>query len=151
MKSIIIASLIFLVASVATAAEDKPPSFPATILDSQFPNFKGDTNSLCDLRRYRQQLEHFRQKSLEGYNRALQKFLLNLKKHDERLELNYANSLIGNEIYEKNHEYIVNEISKASGTGEYMQIYYDYAGKLKTEHDWLMPEITAREKDKIKF
>src|SRR5690554_5879603 len=106
MKALLVALWLLATSPAATAASLEPPSFAASILEAQFPEFSGDTESITDLRRYRQQLEFFRAQSLEGYNRALKKHLLNLKRFDDDLEKAHASGRVTTDEYDVLHQRI---------------------------------------------
>lgn len=139
--------------SLAVASEGtlKLPSFSSSIIEAQFPVFKGDNKSLADLRRHRQQLEYFREQSLEGYNRALRKHVSDLSRFDKKLEIDRAAGRITSEQYEALHQAILSEIEKSGPSGEYIEVYLAHLAKYKKERDWLLPEIAALERERVKF
>lgn len=151
MKSFIVAIWLLTATTPALAQNLKPPSFPASILEAQFPIFKGNADSLADLRRYRQELEFFRAQSLEGYNRALQKHLFQVKRFDAELEKSHATGQITTEEYNSLHQAIADELEKSAPSGEYMDLYRNYLAKYKSQRDWVLPEITTVEKSRLKF
>lgn len=151
MKTIAAAILLFCELHTALGQTFLVPSFPAKILEAQFPLFKGDSSSVPDLRHYRQQLEYFRDQSLEGYNRALKKYLLTLKTFDKELEKQRQLGSLKPEEYAKRHQFVLDELEKSGPTGEYMEIYTDFLAKYKKERDWVIPEITSLDRAKVKF
>lgn len=151
MKALLVALWLLATSPTSPTPNLEPPSFPASILEAQFPEFKGDTKSLADLRRYRQQLEFFREQSLEGYNRALKKHLVNLKRFDGELERAHALGRVTTDEYDSLHQRIVTELEKSAQSGDYMEIYRTYLAKYKSERNWLLPEISAIERERVKF
>lgn len=142
-----------LTASFSASGQIKlqPPSFPASILEAQFPAFKGDSKPLSDLRRHRQQLEFFREQSLEGYNRALKKHLAEVRRFDGEVEKARASGRMTAEEYETLHRAIEIEFEKSGPSGDYLDIYSTYLEKYKNERDWVLPEISALERERVKF
>jgi hypothetical protein len=151
MKFLLIILCLFVYIEAMAATSLKPPSFPASILEEQFPVFKSDSKSLADLRHHRQQLEFFREQSLEGYNRALKTHLNELKRFDINLEKTHIARRISTKEYESLHQSLVSELEKSAPTGEYMQLYNSYLVKYKKERDWVLPEIDTLEKERVKF
>lgn len=151
MKTLLVALWLLTCITASAAPNLKLPSFPASILEAQFPVFKGDSKSLADLRHYRQQLEFFREQSLEGYNRALKKHLLELKRFDSELEKARAAGRITSEEYDALHQSVVSELEKSAPSGDYMELYGTYLAKYKKERDWVVPEISALERERVKF
>ena len=151
MKALFVVLWLLTASPILASSNLEPPSFPASILATQFPEFKGDMKSLGDLRRYRQQLEFFREQLLEGYNRALKKHLVNLKRFDSELERAHASGHVTTDEYDSLHQRIVSELEKSARSGDYMEFYRTYLAKYKSERDWLLPVISAIERERIKF
>ena len=151
MKHLLAVFCLFVSFMGMAAPAPKPPSFPASILEAQFPVFKGDAKVLADLRRHRQQLEYFREQSLEGYNRALKKHLVELKRFDKDIETSRAAGRVTADEYDTLHQHVVSELEKSAPSGDYIEIYVSYLEKYKKERDWVLPEISTLEKERVKF
>ncbi|EGQ9250183.1 hypothetical protein [Vibrio parahaemolyticus] len=128
------------------------PSFGETILGEQFPEYvESSSNIERGLRRYRVQLEVFREDVLEGYNRGVQEYREKLVAADTKLELDRKKGRIPKDDYQKQHNYIKEELDRSKGSGQYMKAYFTYLRKYKSESKWVVKELGMEEKRKFKF
>jgi hypothetical protein len=148
---VVVLSLLLLTFSANANDEKALPSFGETILKEQFPEYKESSDVERGLRRYKVQLESFREEILEGYNRSVINYRQQLVDADSGLELDYKKGRINSEIYNGRHDYIKKELIKSSGSGEYLAAYFMYLNKYKTEIKWVNEEIAVEEKKKFKF
>jgi len=153
MKKLIFGLVVFLFSQlVAANAPNGLPSFGEAILKEQFPEYQeSKTNVERGLRRYRVQLETFREEVLEGFNRAVLEYRRKLVESDQKLELDRKKGRITKEQYAVRHQYIKSELGKSKGSGEYMKAYFLYLGKYKAESKWVVQELAVEEKKKFKF
>lgn len=144
-------TLLLLIFSVNAYAETPLPSFGSAILNEQFPEYKELSDVERGLRKYRTQLEYFRQEILEGYNRAVLLHRQELVNADSQLELDHKRGRITSIAYAERHDYLLKEFAKSQGNGEYMTAYFTYLEKYKTEVKWVNAEIAVEEKKKFRF
>ena len=64
------------------------PSLRARILEQQFPKFDKTNVTLTSLRKYRTELEYFRDEVLEGYNKAVKEYVAELGEYDDARSVN---------------------------------------------------------------
>ncbi|MCI5145609.1 MAG: hypothetical protein D3923_08770 [Candidatus Electrothrix sp. AR3] len=154
LKIIYITLILFLLVLRYNAVADNEailPSFTETILAEQFPEYKELADVSRGLRRYRSQLESFREEVLEGYNRAVLNYGKRLIDIDRKLELDRKKDRISNGIYKKHHEYLRQEFFQSRGSGEYLKPYFFYLKKYKAEMRWSKRELAVETKNKFKF
>jgi len=149
----IVAALVIALATTATMAQDelKFPSLGERILETQFPKFDKNNVTLTSLRKYREELEYFRDEILEGYNRAIKEYVAALGEFDRKLELARRTGKISKEQYERMHARVADEYKNASGDGDLLRSYFTYLSKYKSEARFVINEIKNREKELIKF
>jgi hypothetical protein len=105
----------------------------ASALGSAFPKCE-TMNSVSGIQRCRQDLELYRETTLEDYNSDLQQYIAELKQLDGRLELARAQGKISSGRYSELHEKIKTELSKSSEhDGRYVRTYLAYAHKYRDE------------------
>ena len=132
-------------------AEDLLPSFSETIRTEQFPEYKELADVSRGLRRYRSQLESFREEVLEGYNRAVLGYGKRLINIDKKLELDRKKGRITPEIYKERHTYLRQEFFQSRGSGAYLKPYFSYLKKYKAEMRWSKRELAVEKKNKFRF
>ncbi len=125
------------------------PSFAATILESQFPEPK--STDLSDLRRHRQDLEFFRESVLEGYNRGLKDYALKLDTASKQLEQNRRMGRIAKDAYGKSHVRIQEELTKLRPDGDYLMVYKLFLARYQRRANWVIQEITRKERQQLRF
>ncbi|GEM_PF-2935454 len=147
---IILTIAIFSVNAFAQTPHDLP-SFGESISKEQFPEYRESENVERGLRRYRVQLEYFREEVLEGYNRAVLEYRKKLVEYDKKFEIDRKKGKIKEEEYNTKHLYLTNELRKSRGSGEYMNAYFTYLKKYKAEAKWIKSEIEREEKKRFVF
>lgn len=143
--------LLFVCNFSSANTETTLPSFGETILKEQFPEYKESADVERGLRRYRVQLESFRDEVLEGYNRSVSEYRQQLIDSDGKLELDQKRGRITSEIYTERHDYLRKELTKSQGNGEHMVAYFNYLEKYQAEVKWVNAEIEVEVKKKLKF
>ena len=127
------------------------PSFGESVLAEQFPEYQESSDVERGLRRYRSQLEHFREEVLEGFNRGVMEYRQKLVETDAKLELDRKKGRISKEDYLEQHDYIAQELKKSNRSGEHMKAYFTFLGKYKSESRWVIEELAREEKKKFRF
>lgn len=128
------------------------PSFQQTDLAAEFPEYKeSGSNEERGLRRYRSQLEYFREEALEGYNKDIIAFRKQLVETDRQLELDRKKGRVSEEEYKEQHKAIAQELGNSNGSGQYMRAYYTFMKKYKSESRWVIDELSRLEKRKFRF
>ncbi len=109
------------------------PSLPAATLDEQFP--RDSSHDIESLKKYKQDLEYFREKTLEGYNRSLIAYANTINESSKKLEELRRVQQVGDSDYEYFHRLLKDELQKLSRSGEYMALYFaalhKYQGRVK--------------------
>lgn len=127
------------------------PSLGAKILEKQFPQFDRTNVTLTSLRKYRTELEYFRDAVLEGYNTAVSEYVAELGQFDKRLESARKNGAISASDYQRMHEHLADEYNNAGAKGDLLKPYFTYLKKYQSEAAFVINEINNKEKELIKF
>lgn len=127
------------------------PSLGAKILEKQFPKFDKTNVTLTSLRRYRTELEYFRDEVLEGYNTAVREYVAELGQFDTQLERARKNGEVSEVDYKRMHQHLVDEYEKAGPKGELLKPYFTYLKKYQSEATFVIHEINNKEKELMKF
>lgn len=157
LKLKLVAVAVLCAASSAMATTQPPervkfelPSFAATILENQFPEIR-DGADLSALRKYRQELETFRQFVLEKYNKGIIDYAKRLDDASKLLEEQRRTHKVSTVEYHGSHARLKDEFARISKEGEYMQVYYAFFEKYKGQAKWVATEIKHRERQGMKF
>jgi hypothetical protein len=152
MKQLAVAILLALTTTVSLAqGQFDFPSFGERILEAQFPKFDKSQVTLTSLRKYRIELEYFRDQILEGYNRAVKDYVAELGEFDTKLELARKKGEISTSEYERQHARVAEEYKNAGADGDLLKPYFTYLNKYKSEARFVINEIKNKEKELIKF
>lgn len=147
--SVVFFALLFLASPQAAVNAPQLPSFAGTILEKQFPESK--TAELEDLRRYRQDLETFREFVLEGYNKGLIEYARKLDASARDLEEKRRRGKINADAYDQVHTYLRLELEKITKDGEYFRIYKQNLARYRRRALWVIHEITRKERQQLRF
>jgi hypothetical protein len=152
MKYLMTALVLLLVATPGFAqGKLEFPSLGAKILEKQFPQFDKTNVTLTSLRKYRTELEYFRDEVLEGYNKAVSEYVAELGEFDKRLELARKNGAISESDYQRMHERVADEYNNAGANGDLLKPYFTYLKKYQSEATFVINEINNKEKELIRF
>ncbi|TAK99020.1 MAG: hypothetical protein EPO07_11210 [Verrucomicrobia bacterium] len=125
------------------------PSFPAIILDNQFPEVKG--KELADVGKYLQTLEYFREFVLENYNKGVIKYVAKLKSADAELEARRRTGRVSNQEYDTYHSRLKEEFENSGLKGDYMQVYERNLARYRSEAKWAQNEKKRLERERLRL
>ena len=147
---IISISLLFSTLAICIeSAEISIPRFEKQLLGNLFPTI--DDYSLPSLRKYRQELEIFREGVLEAYNKTLLTHDEKIRKLDRRIEKLRALGKLSIEEYLKYRNYVIDETKRMQPGGDLRITYKNNFVRYKRNADWVINEIKSKERERIRF
>lgn len=133
--------ILALAPGIRAGAPIVPDEPDAAHLLGVFPEFKGRSTELADLRHYRQQLEGYREGTLEIFNQAIEAYSNALKEFSSKLEARLARGEIPQGEYDRLIDVHDQGLRRCMATGRFMQAYHTALGKYRAEVRWVVDEM----------